>query len=674
MAEPTDINKNKSTVSSMVDALRVELKELQSFKTVDPDVLGGKAGKSIPVPKKFTAEQTVAFMKQFPNMFPLANENAYFGIARALTAESPDLFDVASFDAYEEKFGKTMEMQEKGASASKNITTAKTPKAANQSVADLNPKTATLREVAEAYAEKSKRGKAFVTSSLQFFKGIADEPGSALRLFEKDPEGVTLLSKTFKGTEDTSTVKTAMQNLRQVGLTLKESVGPDTPEYKLLPDKAPNTDLNNRIFGRSEPAKAASEVAINPDKAKMSQLFAGVSKYLDNPNTKATAQAIIFNLNTGLRPNAAAGLQVTAYKPDSGAIYIEAETKGAKGRPVNIPLNPIADSILQDSLASGNKENFFVKPNGKVVTSSDMTDLLKDVKVKDIAFDAATGKYFDTLAPAGFTGKKGSALLRNIHATVGQSIGVDQDRLAFLQGRSLKSAGKSSTGELTTYQQAFPGAVGEVDRQNANMFASFWGDAAKEAGFDIKSKIPMPETRITTQTAGYEGYFDLPVREEVPQVTKPTVASPDPKNFDDLSPDTKGFFERNGIDFDNLIKNFGKAVEKIEKIPGAKKVLPIAAATSGYIAGKSEAADLGLPAVAQEVVGAFSGASELTPFSMTDIADTASGFDVAATEEQKRIDELRNRAISQRDSGMIPEPDRVPQAAPAQDQGFLSVN
>jgi len=59
---------------------------------------------------------------------------------------------------------------------------------------------------------------------------------------------------------------------------------------------------------------------------------------------------------------------------------------------------------------------------------------------------------------------------------------------------------------------------------------------------------------------------------------------------------------------------------------------------------------------------------------MTDIADTASGFSVAATEEQKRIDELRNRAISQRDSGMIPEPDRVPQAAPAQDQGFLSVN
>ena len=152
-------------------------------------------------------------------------------------------------------------------------------------MAELDPKTATIREVAQAYATKNKRGDAFVTSSVQFFKNIADEPGSAMRLFEKDADGITLLARTFKDTEDTSTVKTAMQNLRQVGLTLKGLYGPDTPEYKLLPDKAPNTDLNNRIFGRSEPAKAVSEVAINPDKAKMSQLFAGVAKYLDDPKT-----------------------------------------------------------------------------------------------------------------------------------------------------------------------------------------------------------------------------------------------------------------------------------------------------------------------------------------------------------------------------------------------------
>ena len=692
MAEITNINKGKGTAQKIVQDALVVFRQYMDIPYIENssdedmkalfEAFGGKPGQTrVKTPKKLTAEQAIAFL-DFSG-FPLADENAKFSIADAIRLEAPEMFEEKSFKDYQKKFGKTMEMQERGASASKNITTAKTPKAANQPVAELDPKTATLREVAESYAEKSKRGKAFVTSSLQFFKDIADEPGSALRLFEKDPEGNTLLSKTFKGTEDTSTVKTAMQNLRQVGLTLKGSLGPDTPEYKLLPDKAPNTDLNNRIFGRSEPAKAVSEVAINPDKAKMSQLFAGVAKYLDNPNTKAIAQAIIFNLNTGLRPNAAAGLQLNAYKPDSGAIYIEAETKGAKGRAVNIPLNPIADSILQENLAAGNKENFFVKPNGKVVTSADMTDLLKDVKVKDIAFDAATGRYFDTLAPSGFSGKKGSALLRNIHATVGQSIGVDQDRLAYLQGRSLKSAGKSSTGELTTYQQAFPGAVGEVDRQNANMFAEFWGTAAKDAGFDIQSKIPMPETRITTQTAGYEGYFDLPVREEVP-VSKPTSASPEPKTFDDLSDTTKGFLDRNGIDFNNLIKNFGKKTLKVVggalAIETVRQAVQEPAAFAAEVGLETGARALGLAAAPAAAVPMMLAPSELASGELRpeeqpyDPAGPYAGQDfIPAPEvEQQGTSRTDMARIATEDTGFIPEPDRVPQAAPVEEQGFLS--
>jgi hypothetical protein len=540
-------------------------------------------------------------------------------------------------------------------------------------MADLDPKTATLREVAEAYAKKSGRTKTFVGPTLQYFKDIADEPGSAFRLFEKDADGVTLLSKTFKGTEDTSTVKTAMQNLRQVGLTLKELVGPDTPEYKLLPDKSPNTDLNNRIFGRGEPAKAVSEVSVNPDKKKMSQLFAGISKYLDDPKTRPIAQAIIFNLNTGLRPNAAAGLQVNAYKPDSGAIYIEAETKGAKGRAVNIPLNPIADSILQENLTKGNKNNFFIKPNGKVVTSQDMSNLLKEVKVPDIAFDAATGRYFDTLNPDGFTGKKGSALLRNVHATVGQSIGVDQDRLAYLQGRSLKSAGKSSTGELTTYQQAFPGAVGEVDRQNANMFATFWGEAAEEAGFKITSKIPMPETRITTQTAGYEGYFDLPVREEVP-VSKPTSASPEPKTFDDLSDGTKAWFRDTGVNFDDLIKNFGKKGAKVLAgavgVEAARQIITEPAAFAKDVALEAGARAAGLASAPAAAVPMILAPTETAGPELSEMPPSQEDFIPAREVEEESPTEQMAR-IATEDAGFI-ERNREPEAAPVvQDQGFL---
>jgi len=461
----------------------------------------------------------------------------------------------------------TKEEKETVISAVRNRMTTKPVVTKGKPVAKFDPRTATLREVAEIYAEKSGRGKAFVGPTLQYFSDIADEPGSALRLFEKDADGLTLLARTFKDTPEDAPIKTAMQNLRQVGLTLKAEFGPDTPEYKLLPDKAPNTDINVRIFGREEPPKAVSEVAVTSDRKKLTKLFEEVSKKLDDPKTRPIAQAILFNLNTGLRPNAVAGLTVSSYKPDTGAIYVQAETKGAKGRAVNIPLNPIADSILQQNLQAGVTDNFFVKPNGKAVTSQDMTDLLRELPpIPEIAYDSATDRYFDTLVPEGFTGKKGSALLRNIHASVGRSIGIEPAQLAYLQGRSLKATYKTGTGELASYQVAMPGEVSEVDRANASMFSSFYADGAKEAGFDIGTYVPMPTERITSQTAGYEDYFKLPVKEEVPQASSTAITDnlskqPSVALMDDLA--------KNNLDWGNILKNFGKKTLQAIPVAGA---------------------------------------------------------------------------------------------------------
>ena len=423
-------------------------------------------------------------------------------------------------------------------------------------MAELDPKTATIREVAQAYATKNKRGDAFVTSSVQFFKNIADEPGSAMRLFEKDADGVTLLARTFKESEDSSTVKTAMQNLRQVGLTLKGLYGPDTPEYNLLPDEKPNTELNKRIFGRAEPAKAVAAIGINPDRKSMGALFSGVAKYLDDPKTRPIAQAIIFNLNTGLRPNAVGQLQISSYGSEKGSLFIDAETKGTKGRSVNIPLNPLADSILQSNLPRARETGFFfTKENGKPVTSEDMTKLLREVKVPKIMFDQNTNTYYDTLSPDNFKGKKGSALLRNVHATIGYSVGIPMERLAYLQGRSLKAASESA--EQGTYLVNYPHVVGDVDRGHASMFSSFFADAAKEAGFDIGERMPLPTERITTATPGYESYFDLPVAEKAPEPVKaePVKAGPSPELQEQL--------DRNNLNLSDIIKSFGKKGLKV---------------------------------------------------------------------------------------------------------------
>ena len=412
-------------------------------------------------------------------------------------------------------------------------------------MATLDSKTATLREVAEAYAKKSGR-KDFVGPTIQYFKDIADEPGSALLLFQKDKEGRTLLARTLTSLPEDSPVKTAMQNIRQVGLLLKENIGPDTPEYKLLPDEKPDTDLNKRIFGRAEPTKAESQVAISSNPKKQAQLFEGVSKFLDDPATRPAALAILFNLNTGLRPNAVLGLTLDQYFPDSGAVYVESDAKGAKGRAVNIPLNPVADAILQELLVGKQPgDRFFTKSTGAKVRTADVNKILRAVKVPKIMYDQATKTFYDSLHPEDGPSKSGSPLLRNVHSTVSLSIGIPQERTAYLQGRSLKAASKGSTGELATYQKPFPGEVSDIDREFSSQVSSFYGKSAKAAGFDIQSKIPMPESRITTQTAGYENYFDLPVKDEAPQPIQ-TSTSKEPEYVS--NPETKASLDSKGFD------------------------------------------------------------------------------------------------------------------------------
>ena len=107
-------------------------------------------------------------------------------------------------------------------------------------------------------------------------------------------------------------------------------------------------------------------------------------------------------------------------------------------------------------------------------------------------------------------------------------------------------------------------------------------------------------------------------------------------SVDDLSNKLKSKLSKFGI-------NLGETLDKAAKNPVTKKAFIGAAITSGYVAGKAKAADMGLPPVVQEVVGTVTGVSEATPFSILDMGDALSGFGVARDAEQGRIDELRQR-------------------------------
>tara|TARA_R100001443_G_scaffold104400_2_gene113068 strand:- start:722 stop:2404 length:1683 start_codon:yes stop_codon:yes gene_type:complete len=431
-------------------------------------------------------------------------------------------------------------------------------------------KDSTLREVLTSYANKNKRGSSFVTEGVKLFKDIADKKGSALQLFTPDKNGKTLLNRTLTSIDvDSVGLKQPMQNLRQVGLSLKSIIPESSDLYNFLPDKESNSEKNLKIFGIEEPAKAKSLVSLKVNSETMNELFSKIQEFKLDPKTEAIADAMLFNLNTGLRPNAAAGLKVGGvYFPESGAIYIDAETKGAKGRRINVPLSPLADSILQKRIADGKVVNdqFFVKPDGKVVTSSDMTNLLKKIKIKDILFDASTNKYYDSLAPDGkdVPGKRGSSLFRNIHTKIGQKSGVAFERIAYLQGRSLVSAAQGSVGEVVTYATDFPGDIDPkgFDAQQASKISSIFQPSLEKYNYDISGKT----ARITKATKGFENYFDAPVLDQSDTIegTFTDVTDKKAMSFEDFSEEEIAELNKAGIKDNRPPEK--KALTRIQKL------------------------------------------------------------------------------------------------------------
>jgi len=432
-------------------------------------------------------------------------------------------------------------------------------------------KDSTLREVLTYYAKKNNRKDSFVTEGVKLFKDIADKKGSALQLFTPDKNGKTLLNRTLTSIDpDTISLKQPMQNLRQVGLTLKAVISESDGGHNFLPDAASNSEKNLKVFGIAEPAKAKSLVSIKVNPETMNQLFSKIEEFKLDPKTEAIADAMLFNLNTGLRPTAAAGLKVGGvYFPENGAIYIDAETKGTKGRSINVPLSPLADSILQKRIADGKVVNdqFFVKPDGKVVTSGDMTNLLKQIKIKDFMFDASKNTYYDSLAPDGkdVPGKRGSSLFRNIHTKIGQKAGVSFERIAYLQGRSLVSAAQGSVGEVVTYATDYPGDIDPkgFDAQQADKISSIFQPSVEKYNYNLSGET----SRITKATEGFSTYFDAPVLADSDTIegTFTDVTDKPANSFEDFNAEEIAELEALGIK-DNRPPELKKELTRTQKL------------------------------------------------------------------------------------------------------------
>jgi len=527
----------------------------------------------------------------------------------------------------------------------------------------LNPETATAREVAELYATEQKLkvgAKAYGNMVAKYLGDVADQPGSAVSIFTPDETGETTLSKTFKNLDlEVDNPKQSMQALRQVGLRISRELPANSNQLAFLPEETPDTPKNVKIFGIKEPAKAVSEVSIKTDAATMQNFFRQVAEISKDPKQEAAAMAVLFNMQNGLRPNAVAQLKTNSYYPDTRAIYISAETKGVKGRRVNVPLNDIGDAILQARLQDGKVSDgyFFVKPNGKPVESGDMTRILKQVKIPGLIFDSGTNKTFDSLAPEGKSGevpgKRGASLLRNLHTKIAQRSGISFERIAYLQGRSLKAAAEGSTGEVTGYAQEYPGDLDPKgpDARNANVVSTYFAEAASEAGFNVTDAVPPPSQRVGRATPGYESFFEAPV--ETAKMPAPVTPEVDPTQ---PSPELKSAMEKAGFKINWSKLSVGAGLGTVTAL--------------GVLSDPAQAAvDVGLE-VGARALGAAAGPAAAVPMMMssTELGDATrqEGDGGPATQEELDMSRLQAaQGVKERDAARVQEsaiPSQYPDA------------
>ena len=708
MAEITDFPERRDQISIAADEIGKELKKMQGFKTVGPEnerlieIFGGRK-----IPRKFTFAHMQELLK---GMSPIAgDENTIFTLSQIIEEKFPGTIDKKDFASFEERFSSVLDTQDAGNLVDLPANDAG-KKVAEPNIKDFDVRNLTLREAATIYAnEVANSGKGlapnatdggrtsranFVSASVRLAGEIADEPGSALALFAPDEDGKTGIGKLLEGLpEEDTNVKSSMMNLRLIGHhVLKKGLAETDPAYATLPDSAAKSSKNEKIFGRLEPKKAESLIAINPDEDVQREFFSRLAAKTGDPAQRKSALAAMFLLNTGLRSEVIEQLEPHHYNAKKGALYIPGNVAGTKGNPVNIPLNPMADAIIQEFIqerqnlglgsdADGKNRIFFKLgsrsqkgsnlPQVLRLRTQDVTDVMRDIKIDDLTYDVKTDTFYDSLSPEGLSKqvKSGSRLLRNIHATLGEALGIPDHRIAYLEGRSTKSIRKNvSTGALEVYQVAFPFAISKLDRDHASVYSGFFIDSAEVSGLNFSQVLDMQKTRVFADTPGYEGYFDKPIQEAPTKVSMETEkpAPTSPADFDD---DTKAALKKGGfnIDYSKLPSRF---------LGPLGLGLTTAAAVTTGTAVRQRAEAMGIPDPLAKTAGVVAGASEFLPVPPSDVAEVQPDpFSMRPVERAAAESEVVREGL--KTTGQLQEaaPRETRKAAPAPiDDSFLTMS
>ena len=521
-------------------------------------------------------------------------------------------------------------------------------------MADFNPKETTLRQVIGDYAEASRaKGSKLTGFEDKLFKS------KALQTYLDNP--VTELFDGHWGDADNPLIKV----LNSVGeksrggyysaiASLESNV---FRQINRLRFNEEYTKLTDTVARPEKGVKYTSKFGYNPE--RLGSFHANLVEYVkNNPDSKPVANALLFQLYTGFRPNAAGGLtplniRNPQVRGGPHGIFISGSQLGAKGSPINVPLTRRAMAVLQsqemfNENKFGGQQFIFQKKSGKQIKpidDKDITGLLKKMQKANLIPE---GLKVDV---TGVIPKSSANLtaydLRRLHATTLAFLQVPIEKAAMLTGRVVGSGGEQAryigvspgvfnpkgaaldANKLTDYMyqeysRVVPGGMDAAEKdkkflsRNRDIFSPNQPVEFVESKTDVFKGTYGQGTKLvqTTDTNFIEG--DYTVLDDKPVAT-----------IEDASDATKKWFQEAG----GTLKTVGKEVIK---------KLPFVAAGIVYAEKKQAGASTG------EALG-YAG-SEFLPISATD-ADMAAKFArdvrdegfigaIGKTEEVERLKDL----------------------------------
>ena len=587
---------------------------------------------------------------------------------------------------------------------------------------NLDPQTATLRQIVEAHANTlSADGKksfisSFTGAKAQFapiFKDYLDRPAVDFVETFADEESNPLV-KVYEKNEKTNARRDMYSRVGAIEFHIQDQLQRTGALAELFPEGMPMA--TDRVIRPDKPQAKARRYTFNP--GLMGEWLKKLDEYgQKNPQDIGIVKALEAQAHMGLRPgeimNApASALREPEKRSQAWGFFLDTDTPGVKmDENLNVAVGPRTYEIMQQALnvSSANDRNLFVNPDGSPIGKGQMTRVAKLIKVPGIMTDEQTGAKLDSLQEAYDLRRMWVTLALNEFPGQGNRVGAAQGRAVGAVtggGGALKEYYSPSPGFYGKEATSVPFTIDEwlfearVDELPERMQPPEGQRVSFKTDFTGPSLLPIFEDKdapIQMGSLEAKTFAPKPKTEVIRPATKPVQTSEADRPLVqdgniDANANTASLeadLESRGLSLNALLDAGDTAVEKVEEVvkkaaekipPSVAKKLPLVGAPFGYQLAKETAEDMGLPGPLPEIVGAAGAAAEVvSPIAPTDVEDISKGYAGTIQQMEKDRESILGRArqsradqLAAQDAGFI-DIDRGPEAASAnQDQGFLS--